>query len=170
MGGRRLVQAVCLAATLSAVRAPGAEAQILSGAVGAVAGTAAGGYLSLSIIVARAQRGHYLHDFEDIYGWNSVPVLVGAATGGTLGILSPPRLWTSVFFGTAGAVVGVPVGMVIGTALSERPEAKWAGGAIGAGVGMTLGFLFGVLSPQEKLVPKPLREASAVPIGFTIHF
>ena len=109
MGGRRLLQAVCLVTTLCAVRAPAAQAQILSGAVGAVAGTAAGGYLSLSIIVARAQRGHYLHDFEDIFGWNSAPVLVGAATGGTLGILSPPRLWTSVIFGTGGAVVGIPV-------------------------------------------------------------
>jgi hypothetical protein len=170
MGGRRLLLAAFLATTFCVVRVPATEAQILSGAVGAVAGTAAGGYLSLSIIVARAQRGHYLHDFEEIFGWTSAPVLIGAATGTALGIASPPRLWTSVFFGTGGAILGVPIGMLAGTALSDRPEAKWAGGAIGAGVGMTLGFLFGVLSPQEKLVPKPLREASAVPIGFSIHF
>jgi hypothetical protein len=170
MGGKRLLQAVCLVATLCAFRTAPAQSQIISGIVGAGAGTAAGGYLSLSIIVARAQRGHYLHDFGDIFGWTSAPVLVGAATGTALGVWSPPRLWTSVIFGTGGAVVGIPVGMFVGTALSERPEAKWAGGAIGAGVGMTLGFLFGVLSPQEKLVPKPLREAAAVPIGFSIHF
>jgi hypothetical protein len=170
MGGRRLILAACTIATLLAGRAPTAQAQIVSGAVGAVAGTAAGGYLALSLVVARAQRGHYLHDFGDIYGLTSVPVLVGAGTGTTLGILSPPRLWTSVVFGTGGAVLGIPIGMFMGTALSDRPEAKWAGGAIGAGVGMTLGFLFGVLTPQERLVPKPLRQASAVPIGFSIHF
>ena len=170
MGGKRLLQAVCLVTTLCAARVQPAQAQILSGIVGAGAGTAAGGYLSLSIIVARAQRGHYLHDFGEIFGWTSAPVLIGAATGTGLGIASPPRLWTSVIFGTGGALLGIPIGMIAGTALSERPEAKWAGGAIGAGVGMTLGFVFGVLSPQEKLVPKPLREAAVVPIGFTIHF
>jgi hypothetical protein len=170
MGGKRLlIVAVGAAVLLGSVSRP-ARGQILSGAVGAAAGTAAGGYLTLSFIVARAQTGHYLHDFHDLYGWTSAPVLIGAATGTALGIWSPPRLWTSVMFGTGGAVVGIPIGMFIGTKLSDRPEAKWAGGAIGAGAGMTLGFLFGVFSPQEKLVPKPLRSAAVVPVAFSIHF
>jgi hypothetical protein len=170
MGGRRLVLAAGLSALIIAGSNAPAHGQILSGAVGAAAGTAAGGYLTLSIVVARAQTGHYVHDVNELLSWTSVPVLVGAGTGMSLGIWSPPRLWTSVIFGTAGAFAGIPVGMFVGTRLSDRTEAKWAGGAIGAGVGMTAGFIFGVLAPQEKLVPKPLREAAVVPIGFTVHF
>ncbi len=170
MRGKRLLVAALCATVLWAAPVRPARAQILSGIVGAGAGTAAGGYLTLSYIVARAQTGHYLHDAHDLFGWTSAPVLIGAATGATLGALSPARLWTSVIFGTGGALIGIPIGMFVGARVSDRAEAKWAGGAIGAGAAMTVGFLFGVFSPQERLVPKPLRTAAVVPIGFTVRF
>ena len=170
MGAKRLVVAAFCATMFLGSSSSQAPAQILSGVVGAATGTAAGGYLTLAWVVARANTGHYLHDFHDLYGWTSFPVLIGAATGTALGIASPERLWTSVMFGSGGALLGVPVGMAIGTSISERPEAKWAGGAIGGGVGMTLVFLAGVAFAQPKWVPKPLRSAAVVPVSFSVHF
>ncbi|HSL69225.1 MAG TPA: hypothetical protein VK864_03245 [Longimicrobiales bacterium] len=162
--------AVLFAAALLSGTAPVARAQVLSTAVGTVAGTAAGGYVTLSIIVARAQTGHYLHEFSDVLGWTSTPVLIGAITGASVGFWWPDRLWSGFAFGAGGTAIGIPIGMVVGMALSDRPEAKWAGGAIGAGAGMAFGAIYGVLRPEPSLVPKAFRNSVNVPIAFSFRF
>lgn len=147
-----------------------ADAQILTGAIGAVAGTATGGYITLSLIVLRAQTGHYLHDMHDLFSWTSLPVLIGAGTGTTVGIADPDRLWTGMVYGTAGTIAGTGIGYIVGRRMTDRPEGKWAGAAIGAGVGMTIGSLWGTFFPNRKILPEEIRSTSSVPIGFTIRF
>ena len=143
------------------------RAQVLTGLFGAAAGTVSGGYITLSIVVARAQTGHYLHDMQDLFGWTALPVLIGGTTGAALGYSEPDRLMTGFVYGSAGAVAGGLAGYVIGLKVSDRPEAKWAGGAIGAGVGMAIGSTLGVLLPQARLNPFSNNE-TVVPIAIRI--
>lgn len=144
-----------------------ARAQVWTGAFGAAAGTLSGGYITLSIVVARAQTGHYLHEMHDIFGWNALPVLIGGTTGAALGYWEPDRLMTGFVYGSAGALAGGVVGYVIGLKISDRPEAKWAGGAIGAGAGMAIGSTLGVLMPKAKFNFFKKNE-SVVPIAIRI--
>lgn len=165
---RRLVLAVCFAVSLAGAARP-AQGQILTGAIGAFAGLAGGGYVTLSIVVARAQFGHYLHDASELLGWHSTPVLIGVGTGTAVGVLYPDRLVTGAIYGGGGTVLGALAGAAIGKLVSERPEGPWAGAAIGAGAGMAIGTLIGILVPKEDVAPEDIR-ASAVPIGFRISF
>lgn len=167
---KRVLLTIAGAAVLTAPAAQRADAQVLTGLFGAVAGTAAGGYITLSIVVARAQTGHYLHEVRDLFGWTSLPVIVGAATGVTVGIADPNRLWTGFIVGAAGTAVGTGLGAVVGAAISERPEGKWAGAAIGAGAGMALGSLAGIIWPQPDLIPRELRRAAVIPVRITVPF
>ncbi|MEX2284932.1 MAG: hypothetical protein WEE89_20765 [Gemmatimonadota bacterium] len=147
-----------------------ADAQILTGLVGAASGTATGGYITLSLVVARAQAGHYLHDFQDLFGWTSFPVIIGAATGTTVGIVAPDRLWSGFIYGAAGTAAGTGIGFVVGRTVTTRPEGKWAGAAIGAGAGMAIGSILGIIWPRENLLPDEVRNTSVVPVSFTIRF
>ena len=151
-----------------------ARAQVLSALFGAGAGSAAGGYITLSIVVARAQAGHYLHDAHDVFGIGSMTVIAGGTTGLVLGAVAPDRMWTGFIYSSAATVGSGTLGFIGGALLSDRPEAKWAYAAIGAGVGMALGSLVGVLSPNtglvRDLVPREVRQNSAVPVGFTVRF
>lgn len=144
-----------------------AKAQVWTGAFGAAAGTLSGGYITLSIVVARAQTGHYLHEMQDIFGWTALPVLIGGSTGAALGYWEPDRLMTGFVYGSAGAVAGGVVGYIIGLKVSDRPEAKWAGGAIGAGAGMAIGSTLGVLMPKSNLNPFKKND-TVVPIAIRI--
>jgi hypothetical protein len=121
-------------------------------------------------VVARAQFGHYLHDYHDLFDLKSLPILIGAGTGITLGVWQPVRLWSSLIFGAGGTALGFGTGYIIGDRVAERPEGKWAGAAIGAGAGMAIGTIIGILRPQQEIVPNEVRRATAVPIGFTLHF
>ncbi len=165
---RKLVLAGGFAALLGTTNP--ADAQILTGLGGAAIGTATGGYITLSLVVARAQRGHYLHDFEDVFSWTSFPVLIGAGMGTTVGIVAPDRLWTGFIYGAGGTAVGTGIGWIVGEMMTERPEGKWAGAAIGAGVGMTIGSIWGTFWPQKSLLPDRVRSTAVVPIGFSIRF
>lgn len=171
---RKTALALCLAASLSAASTRTADAQVLSGLFGAGVGTAAGGYITLSIVVARAQFGHYLHDFNDLFDWKSLPILIGATAGTGVGIAQPERMFTGFIYASAATVVGGTLGFVGGAVLSKRPEAKWAWSAIGAGTGMAIGSMLGTFAPNKQLVedviPGWLRNNSAVPIGVTIRF
>ena len=142
-----------------------AHTQVLSGAVGAVAGVAAGGYITLAVVVGQAQFGHYLHEAEDLLGWTSVPVLLGAATGTAVGIWDADRMVTGFGYGAAGAVVGGTAGYLLGPMIWKRPEGKWAGAAIGAGMGMAAGYFTGVLIPREGIAPGFLKkQTTGIPI------
>lgn len=163
---RNLLTALAIAAAMVSPRP--AEAQFLSGAIGAVGGIGAGGYVTLAVVVARAQYGHYLHDADELLGWQSFPVLLGAATGTAVGVWDADRMVTGFAYGAAGTLVGGSIGYLVGPLIWKRPEGKWAGGAIGAGAGMAAGYFLGVFNPREDLTPGFLKSASAVPISFSI--
>jgi hypothetical protein len=171
---RKTALALSLAAALCAGNARPAEAQVLSGLFGAGVGTAAGGYITLSIVVARAQAGHYLHDFTDLFDWKSLPIVIGATAGTGVGIAQPERMFTGFIYGGTGTVVGGTLGFLGGAVLSKRPEAKWAWSAIGAGTGMAIGSMLGTFVPNkglvEDVIPGWLRNNSSVPVGVTIRF
>ena len=165
---RNLLAAGLLAASLLQPRA--ARSQVLSGVVGGVAGVASGGYVTLSVIVLRAQYGHYLHDVEDLLGWQSLPVLLGAGVGAGVGVWDADRMVTGFVYGAGGTLIGGVVGYLVGPLIWPRPEGKWAGAAVGAGIGMAAGYFIGVLRPIDKIAPGWLREPSntIVPISISI--
>lgn len=164
---RQISAILILTGVMTSASSRAASAQVLSGAFGAAAGTISGGYITLSIVVARAQTGHYLHEMQDIFGWNALPVLIGGTTGAALGYWDSDRLMTGFVYGSAGAVAGGVAGYLIGLKVSDRPEAKWAGGAIGAGAGMAIGSTLGVLMPKGRFNPFKKNE-TAVPIAIRI--
>jgi hypothetical protein len=166
MKKRNLLTAVILAVTVAHARP--ADAQFAAGAVGALGGVGAGGYVTLAVVVLRAQYGHYLHDAEELLGWHSVPVVLGAAVGTSVGVWDADRMITGFAYGAGGALLGGVVGYLIGPVIWKRPEGKWAGAAIGAGAGMAAGYFIGVFNPRENIAPGFLREASVVPISLTI--
>lgn len=150
--------------TLGTARAAQAQ-RIITGPFGAVAGILSGGYITLSIVVTRAQFGHYLHGVDDVFGWQSMPVLIGGTTGAALGVWDPDRLMTGFVYGSVGTLAGGSIGFVTGYLISKRPEGKWAGGAIGAGIGMAIGSTLGVFFPNEKMNPfNEDRSNTAVPL------
>ena len=165
---RNLLAASAVAITLALPAR--ADAQVLSGAVGAVGGIGAGGYVTLAVVVARAQYGHYLHDANDLLGWNSVPVLLGAATGTAVGVWDADRMVTGFIYGAGGALIGGSIGYLLGPMIWKRPEGKWAGGAIGAGAGMAAGYFLGVFIPQKGIAPGFLgnSDKAVVPINVKI--
>lgn len=160
----RLVLAIGLIA--GSGRAASAQ-NVLAGALGGVAGTLSGGYITLAIVVGRAQAGHYLHDVDDLFGWTALPVLLGGTAGTALGYWEPDRLVTGFVYGSAGTLIGGTAGFLIGSAVSKRSEGKWAGGAIGAGIGMAAGAMLGVFKPNARLSPFDKNDA-VVPLGIRI--
>lgn len=166
---RKYSAILVIVSCLLAGRSRGAEAQVWTGALGGVAGVLSGGYITLSIVVARAQFGHYLHEPHDILDWKGFPVLIGGTTGAALGMWAPDRLGTGAVYGSAGTLAGGTVGFLIGMAISDRPEGKWAGGAIGAGLGMAIGSTWGVLAPNPSLDPTG-KSRAVVPISYQIRF
>ncbi len=164
---RKLVTASALLLLMPATSRP-ADAQVLSGVIGAGAGVTSGGYVTLAVVVLRAQYGHYLHDAEDLLGWQSVPVLLGAGVGTAVGVWDADRMVTGFAYGASGALVGGIAGYLLGPVIWKRPEGKWAGGAIGAGMGMAAGYFLGVFNPREDLTPRFLKSASAIPISITL--
>jgi hypothetical protein len=134
----------------SSLRGQEPQSRVIPTAVGAVAGVAGGGYLALTVIVTEARLGRYVHDIEDVVGWRSAPVLIGALTGGALGFHSPPRLAGAIAYGAGGMGAGALVGWGAGAAFGRTPEARWAGAAIGAGLGLVTGNLVGALNPMSR--------------------
>jgi hypothetical protein len=159
-----------LVAVLLFGSAQAASAQLWTAALGGVAGALSGGYISLSAVVTRAQFGHYLHEPKEIIGWNSLPVLIGAPTGAGLGMWAPDRLGTGFVYGSAATLAGGTAGFFLGWAISNRPEGKWAGGAIGAGLGMAIGSTLGVFKPNRRFDPTGGSNKSVIPITYQVRF
>lgn len=167
---RKLSIIVLLASALTGGTSRAAEAQLWTGALGGVAGTLSGGYITLSIVVARAQFGHYLHDPKQILGWTSMPVLIGGTTGAALGMWAPDRLGTGFVYGSAGTLIGGVGGFALGASLGGGPEKRWAFGAMGAGLGMAIGSTLGVLVPNPALDPTGKSDKAVVPVYIKIRF
>lgn len=143
---RLMVLLALLAATSSPLRAQNAGGRILPALAGGVFGVAGGGYVALSVVVAQARGGNYLHDFQEMFGWRSLPVIAGGALGAGLGIYSPDRLRRAIIWGYGGWAVGGLLGAGIGKLVWAPPEGKWAGFAIGAGAGLVAAYLAGALT------------------------
>lgn len=126
------------------------EGRILPAAIGGVLGITGGGYVALSIIVAESRAGKYVQDFDDVFGWRSLPVIAGASLGTGLGIYSPERLRRAVLFGFGGMALGAGAGYVIGPLFWDEPEGKWAGAAIGAGAGLAIAYVVGALTASSE--------------------
>ena len=149
-----------------------AQGNIPAALVGGVAGAGSGGYIAISVIVAESRAGKYLHSYKDALGIRSAPVLIGGITGVVLGATDPDRLWRTVGYGSIGTVAGMGIGVAVGKAVWDGPEAKWAGGAIGAGLGMAIGSSLGLLLPMKKNSDDNAVAAAAVrfPVTYTIRF
>ncbi|HUH13432.1 MAG TPA: hypothetical protein VMK65_09995 [Longimicrobiales bacterium] len=119
---------------------------LLGAGVGAVSGLAAGGYITVAIVVARARfEDEYVFEIEDILDWESIPVIVGPAIGGVIGFFDPGRLYRSVLTGAGGMLVGAAVGLSAGHVYWDTVDGRWAGAAMGAGAGLAVGALVGLI-------------------------
>lgn len=146
---RSISVALLLVAVPAGAAAQRLESRLAATGVGAVAGVAGGGYISLSIIVAESRVGRYVHDFRDVLGWRSVPVIAGGAIGAGVGAISPRRLEAAILYGAIGLGAGALAGIGVGSVFWEPPEGRWAGAAIGAGVGLMVGNMLGILYPYR---------------------
>lgn len=143
----------------------------LAAAIGAGAGLAAGGYVTVAVVVARARiENEYVFGIDDILDWESIPVIVGPATGVALGLWDDDRLVRTVIGGAAGTVAGMGVGLIVGGRVWEPPDGRWAGAAIGAGAGLILGSLAGMVWPERDPASPEDPVAAAVPVTFRIRF
>lgn len=139
-----------LLAWAGGVRAQSVQDRILPGAVGGFAGVVGGGYVALSVVVAEARAGTYLHDFNELFGWRGLPVIAGGALGVGLGVYSPERLKQAILYGFGGMAIGGGVGAGLGQLIWTGPEGKWAGLAIGAGAGLVAGYLTGAITASSE--------------------
>lgn len=145
---------VCGALLLLLAAAPATgqkvEERILPVMIGGTAGVIGGGYVALSAIVLEARMGNYLHDFDELFGWRSIPVLAGGALGAGLGVYSPERLKQAIIYGYGGMAAGGLLGLGVGLLIWPQPEGRWAGAAIGAGFGLVVGYLTGAITASAE--------------------
>lgn len=169
---KRTITGVALVLALGMARpvaAQDAGHRLLPAAGGAALGVIGGGYVALSVIVAEARAGKYVHDAHDLFGWRSMPVIAGAALGGGLGYYSPERLQHAVLLGYAGLGAGGLIGLGLGSVLWKGPEGKWSGAAIGAGAGLAIGYLAGALTADSDQDLGGGGAQARIPVGFTVR-
>ena len=148
-----------------------AQGSILGAAVGAGTGLAAGGYITVAIVVARARfEDEYVFEIEDILDWESIPVLVGPTTAGVIGFFDDERLYRSVIGGTSGLVAGAGIGLMLGHWYWRTPDGRWAGAAIWAGAGLAMGALTGLVWPSGSDDEPGSPSASGIPLTVRIPF
>lgn len=112
---------------------------MLAAGAGGLVGVVAGGYANVAIVVLKARYGYYPHSFEDAFGWESAPVLIGGATGAAIGLLDRDLIIPWIIGGTTGFGVGAGVGYVYGQFAWGDSESRWANAAITSAVGMAIG-------------------------------
>ena len=164
--------ALLLAALALGPLAPSAgqaqEKRLVPALVGGALGLGVGGYVSIGIWSWKAHQGSYLFTVDDALGWESTPILVGAATGAAIGWISQDRLRNAAWVGIGTGLVGTVVGAIVGNNVWEPPEGRWAGGVVGGGAGLLLGAAVGMILPVddgdggEEGVPVEVR----IPVGF----
>lgn len=169
-----VVVLVVLPAVLAFGRAREARAQEAgAAALGGSVGLLAGAYVSVGIWTAKAHFfDDYLYSIDDAVGWESIPVVAGAATGVTLGLTDRDRL-ENVALGTgAGFLVGTGVGLLIGSQTEAPSEGRWAGAVIGGSAGIVVGSLVGLLwkTDDDASPGGSGGRPSGVPLGVRIRF
>jgi hypothetical protein len=166
-----LVAAAVTATAAAPVSAQRVEERVLPALVGGAAGVAGGGYVALSVVVAQARAGNYLHEFQELFGWRSLPVIAGGAMGTALGVYSPARLERAILWGFGGMAAGGALGLGVGQLIWRAPEGKWAGMAIGAGAGLALAYVAGAITAtnSEDLGGSGESAGLVIPLGFTVR-
>jgi len=118
--------------------------------LGGVGGLFAGGLVSVGIWTAEARfAGEYLYDVDEALSWQAAPILVGLGVGVTLGSSDRDRLYGAGRGAGIGGVGGAVVGALLGHLLWEDPERRWAGGVIGGGAGLLVGSVVGALAADD---------------------
>lgn len=138
-------------------------------ALGALAGTIAGGTVTLAVVVARSRAGQFVYEFDDFFGWNSVPIVVGIPAGAWIGYTDRDRMLRGVVGGAIGGAVGYGIGRLVGNRIWDPPEGTWAAGAIGLGVGVALGAITGLLWPEGDDDPGPVPSPSGRRIPLAVR-
>jgi hypothetical protein len=90
-------------------------------------------------VVLKARYGRYPHSFEDAFGWESVPILIGGATGAAIGLADRDLIVPWIIGGTAGFAAGAGIGLLYGEFAWGDPESRWANAAVAAAIGMAVG-------------------------------
>ncbi|MEX1183615.1 MAG: glycine zipper domain-containing protein [Gemmatimonadota bacterium] len=172
MNRTRLISSILLllglAAAPAGLSAQRDQSRVAATVIGAGLGVASGGYMALSIVVAEARAGRYVHDVGDVLGWRSMPVIAGAATGAALGAYSPRRLEAAALYGTGGLAGGALLGMAVGAMVWDPPEGRWAGAAIGAGVGLLIGNVLGIFYPYRASAEEAEADAESQSAGIPV--
>lgn len=142
-GSRLLLAAAVCAACLGTAGPLTAQEQeagsVLAAGAGGLVGVVAGGYANLAIVVMKARFGRYPHSFEDAFGWESAPILIGGATGAAIGLLDRDLIIPWIIGGTTGFAAGAGVGYIYGQFAWGDSESRWANAAITSAVGMAIG-------------------------------
>src|SRR5688500_11799927 len=108
----------------------------LKGLAGLIGGAVVGLILTLGLVVARAHLdGVYFHDPDELLSWVGIPLAGGPLVGAWIGAAHPPGRSVMVW-SAFGLVVGILVGAIMGSAVTDDPSGPWAGMVIGAAVGV----------------------------------
>lgn len=131
--------ATCLGTTGPLAAQEEEAGSVLAAGAGGLVGVVAGGYANLAIVVLKARYGRYPHSFDDAFGWESAPILIGGATGAAIGLLDRDLIVPWIIGGTTGFAAGVGAGVLYGQFAWGDSESRWANAAITAAVGMAIG-------------------------------
>lgn len=138
-----MVAGIFLAASLGITAPLSAQedeaGSVLSAGAGGFVGVVAGGYANLAIVVLKARYGRYPHSFDDAFGWESAPILIGGATGAAIGLLDRDLIIPWIIGGTTGFAAGAGAGFLYGQFAWGDSESRWANAAITSAVGMAIG-------------------------------
>jgi len=96
------------------------------------------GYLAFMASVEEV----YLHGWEEMVGWRSLPALLVPVVAIRAALRHEPRRFgRELAILGGGAVVGTLLGAAMGALVTSHPSGPWAGGLMGAGGGSLLGML-----------------------------
>jgi hypothetical protein len=123
----------------------GAAAQSWETGAGAAAGATGGAVVSLGILTARAQLGHYM-EAPKLLAWEWLPILSGAALGATMGARQPQRLADSVTAGAIGLAGGAGFGALVGHLWTGSGRGRWAGAVVGGAIGLSVASVWAASS------------------------
>jgi hypothetical protein len=121
---------------------------LLAAAGGAVIGFA----VTLAIVVAKARVGSYIFAMEDLVDirWEIIPILIGSIAGFLLGWRHPNALDRATVWGFCAMLLGVGVGVLVGSIFWGEGEGQWAGAVIFGALGLAGGGIAS-LRPRREL-------------------
>lgn len=145
------------------------RAQVLPALAGGVGGFVAGAWTAVGIYVARARMGQFIFNMNDISEprMENLPIVVFPLTGILMGATSDRLDEVGVGAGL-GVLTGGAVGALLGSAMTELPDGKWAGAIIGSAAGLVVGAVVGGATGGGENIPSGAQVpmfSVRVPIG-----